>query len=96
MRDTRNDSTSFSQPLGVVGWFLQVTCTHKWIRARWPDGSYGLRCQLCMKAYRGTWNSLIAQRLSNSADPIRTRCIVGEPADASLRPKRAWIRKHWP
>jgi hypothetical protein len=39
----------------------QLTCSHKWVRARFDDGSYGLRCQLCMKHYRHTWDGLMAQ-----------------------------------
>ncbi|HVA62762.1 MAG TPA: hypothetical protein VNF74_03475 [Terriglobales bacterium] len=35
-------------------------CSHRWVRARWQDGSYGLRCAQCMKAYPHTWNEIIA------------------------------------
>lgn len=36
------------------------TCSHHWVRARWDDGSYGLRCAHCMKPYHHTWNEIIA------------------------------------
>ncbi len=36
------------------------TCNHAWVRARWEDGSYGLRCSRCMKAYPHTWDEIIA------------------------------------
>ena len=35
------------------------TCSHRWVRARWDDGTYGLRCALCMKPYRHTWDEII-------------------------------------
>ncbi|HUX68359.1 MAG TPA: hypothetical protein VMV31_12805 [Terriglobales bacterium] len=40
--------------------FGHWVCNHRWVRARWQDGSYGLRCAQCMKAYPRTWNELIA------------------------------------
>jgi hypothetical protein len=38
----------------------RMTCNHRWLRARWQDGSYGLRCSQCMKRYHNTWNDIIA------------------------------------
>ena len=38
---------------------LELACRHQWIRARGLDGSYGLRCQHCMKPYHRTWNQLL-------------------------------------
>ncbi|MGH9417189.1 MAG: hypothetical protein ACRD01_11225 [Terriglobales bacterium] len=35
------------------------TCAHQWVRARWEDGTYGLRCSRCMKPYSRTWNELV-------------------------------------
>ncbi|MGH9413988.1 MAG: hypothetical protein ACRD0Y_09645 [Terriglobales bacterium] len=29
------------------------------MRARWDDGSYGLRCSRCMAAYAHTWEDVI-------------------------------------
>lgn len=37
----------------------QWTCKHHWVRARWEDGSYGMRCAQCMKPYSHTWNELV-------------------------------------
>jgi hypothetical protein len=45
----------------ILGFLAQLTCSHKWVRARFDDGSYGLRCHLCMKAYPRTWDALVAQ-----------------------------------
>ncbi len=39
---------------------LELACRHQWIRARGLDGSYGLRCQHCMKPYHRTWNQLLS------------------------------------
>jgi hypothetical protein len=38
-----------------------LTCSHHWVRARWEDGSYGLRCQYCFKRHPQTWDQLLAQ-----------------------------------
>lgn len=48
-------------PTRVLRWLTQLTCSHHWVRARWPDGSYGLRCSACMKPYPVTWNALMEQ-----------------------------------
>lgn len=62
----------------VVGALLshvaQWSCSHKWVRARWQDGSYGLRCQNCMKRYPRTWDQIIGQQpqvLADSGSPDR-------------------------
>jgi len=52
------------------------TCSHHWVRARWSDGSYGLRCSQCMKAYRHTWDEIIA----GPAKPVQA-----EPEFTALR-----------
>ncbi len=46
-------------PRGLGRRLLELTCRHQWIRARGLDGSYGLRCQHCMKPYHRTWNQLL-------------------------------------
>ena len=38
-----------------------LTCSHHWVRARWEDGSYGLRCQYCFKRHPQTWDQVLAQ-----------------------------------
>lgn len=48
-------------PTKVIRWLTQLTCSHHWVRARWSDGSYGLRCSACMKPYAVTWNELLKQ-----------------------------------
>lgn len=45
---------------GLVRRLLELACRHQWIRARGLDGSYGLRCQHCMKPYHRTWNQLLS------------------------------------
>jgi len=37
----------------------RMTCSHHWVRARWEDGTYGLRCAECMRPYRRTWDELL-------------------------------------
>ncbi len=41
-----------------------LTCSHHWVRARWEDGSYGLRCEYCSKRHAQTWNQILAQPAS--------------------------------
>ncbi|MGH9467554.1 MAG: hypothetical protein ACRD1Y_09380 [Terriglobales bacterium] len=43
------------------------TCSHHWVRARWDDGTYGLRCSRCMAAYTHTWDDIIGQETAGSA-----------------------------
>lgn len=50
-----------------------LTCSHRWIRARWEDGSYGLRCQRCFKRHPRTWDQLLARPESPVAVlPVRS------------------------
>jgi len=44
---------------GLLNAWQRSTCSHRWIRARWGDGSYGMRCANCMKPYPRTWDDLI-------------------------------------
>lgn len=44
-----------------------LTCSHHWVRARWEDGSYGLRCEYCFKRHPQTWNQILAQPASPPA-----------------------------
>lgn len=60
----------------------RLTCNHRWVRARWVDGSYGLRCAHCMKAYAHTWNEILAQ------PPAGTREFASLPAESELAPLR--------
>ncbi|MGH9482461.1 MAG: hypothetical protein ACRD1L_10280 [Terriglobales bacterium] len=46
---------------GLLSEWQRLMCSHRWVRARWQDGSYGLRCAECMKAYPHTWEDLIAK-----------------------------------
>lgn len=45
---------------GVIGGVQRWACHHQWVRARWEDGTYGLRCSSCMKAYPHTWDDILA------------------------------------
>lgn len=45
----------------LIRWWGQAFCGHHWVRARWDDGSYGMRCQYCLKPYAYTWNDVITQ-----------------------------------
>ncbi|MGN6594114.1 MAG: hypothetical protein ACTHJX_14565 [Terriglobales bacterium] len=44
---------------GVLRAWQRSTCHHRWLRARWADGTYGLRCSRCMMAYPKTWEDVI-------------------------------------
>ncbi|MGH9393894.1 MAG: hypothetical protein ACRD1E_06965 [Terriglobales bacterium] len=37
-----------------------MSCSHRWVRARWDDGTYGLRCAACMRPYRRSWDEPLA------------------------------------
>ncbi len=50
-----------------LGRIMQLACRHHWIRARLRDGSYGLRCQFCMREYPHTWDELIRSGVSAQA-----------------------------
>lgn len=39
----------------------ELGCDHQWLRARWADGSYGLRCGRCCKKHPQTFTALIRQ-----------------------------------
>ncbi|HXE30650.1 MAG TPA: hypothetical protein VN515_02485 [Terriglobales bacterium] len=65
------------------------TCSHRWVRARWDDGSYGLRCSLCMKPYRHTWDEIIgapaaAARRGLAPQPASACTLECEPAPATV------------
>lgn len=45
----------------LLRWWSQLWCGHHWVRTRWDDGSYGLRCEHCLKPYPHTWNDLLQQ-----------------------------------
>lgn len=45
----------------------RMTCSHRWVRARWEDGTYGLRCAECMRPYRRTWDDLLAPSSGSAA-----------------------------
>ncbi len=45
---------------GILSGWQRIVCHHRWVRARWEDGSYGLRCARCMTAYPRTWDDIVA------------------------------------
>ncbi|MGH9487185.1 MAG: hypothetical protein ACRD04_06290 [Terriglobales bacterium] len=47
---------------GLLRACQQHTCKHHWVRARWENGTYGLRCARCMAAYVRTWEDVIGTR----------------------------------
>jgi hypothetical protein len=47
--------------LAFAGRMAQLTCSHQYIRARFDDGSYGLRCMHCLKQYAHTWDEVVNQ-----------------------------------
>ncbi|HZT74313.1 MAG TPA: hypothetical protein VE996_11720 [Terriglobales bacterium] len=51
-------------------WLNQLTCSHHWVRARWADGSYGLRCASCMKPYPVTFDDLMEQQTPRASSPV--------------------------
>ncbi|MGH9505878.1 MAG: hypothetical protein ACRD13_03050 [Terriglobales bacterium] len=66
-----------------------LTCSHHWVRARWEDGSYGLRCQYCLKRHPQTWDQILAQpdnpqqQLARTAQPELNTGL----APAAMRPR---------
>jgi len=52
---------------GLLSGIAQWTCPHNWVRARFEDGHYGLRCQYCMKRHERTWNQVMAQPVPRRA-----------------------------
>ena len=52
---------------GLLSGIAQWTCPHNWVRARFEDGHYGLRCQYCMKRHERTWNQVMAQPIPRRA-----------------------------
>lgn len=57
---------------GVLRSWQQHTCGHRWVRARWEDGTYGLRCVRCMAAYEHTWEDIIGPAATPQADASTT------------------------
>lgn len=53
---------------GMLRAWQRSICKHRWVRARWEDGSYGLRCAHCMQAYPKTWEDVIG-RSGEAAPP---------------------------
>lgn len=64
----------------LLGDWQRWTCNHQWVRARWQDGSYGLRCSNCMKAYPHTWNEIIGSKPTVCS--ASTAAIEASVADA--------------
>jgi hypothetical protein len=54
----------------VLGW-QHLACHHRWVRARWEDGSYGFRCAQCMKPYPRTWNDIVAGDAAGGARALK-------------------------
>ena len=49
-----------AQPVNsFLRWWGQHTCRHQFVRARFEDGGYGLRCMHCLRPYPTTWNDLV-------------------------------------
>ena len=46
---------------GMLRAWQRSTCHHRWLRARWADGTYGLRCSRCMVAYPHTWEEVMGR-----------------------------------
>lgn len=45
----------------LLNLWVRAWCSHHWVRTRWDDGSYGLRCEHCLKPYPVTWNDVLQQ-----------------------------------
>ncbi|HVB40489.1 MAG TPA: hypothetical protein VNE83_06285 [Terriglobales bacterium] len=67
----------------MLGEWQRWTCSHQWVRARWDDGSYGLRCAQCMKPYARTWNEIISQPPLTSLETPLAASLAALPARAS-------------
>lgn len=59
---------------GLLRQWQNHTCNHQWVRARWEDGSYGLRCARCMTAYAHTWNEVMGT--PTAAAPVALRVVA--------------------
>ncbi|MGH9475568.1 MAG: hypothetical protein ACRD1C_04475 [Terriglobales bacterium] len=57
---------------GLLRGWQQHTCGHRWVRARWDNGTYGLRCARCMVAYERTWEDVIGQPAAAAIAPGAT------------------------
>lgn len=70
--------------LGLLNGLQRLTCHHQWVRARWRDGSYGLRCASCMKAYPHTWDEILATPAPGTASPGAVVAIDARKLDPEL------------
>ena len=75
----------------LLGEWQRWTCSHQWVRARWEDGSYGLRCAQCMKPYARTWNEIISQPPlaslgAPSAAPLAASLVAPLAASITVAP----------
>lgn len=72
-------------------WYSQLTCSHRWVRARWDDGRYGLRCGACMKLYPMTWNDLLVLEVPGhqaSVVPLVATAARSGPVPVESQPAR--------
>jgi hypothetical protein len=70
---------------GVLRAWQRSTCHHRWLRARWADGTYGLRCARCMMAYPKTWEDVIGRATASAppdtaVHPTASLTELGRPA----------------
>lgn len=67
---------------GLLRQWQNHTCNHQWVRARWDDGSYGLRCARCMTAYAHTWNEVLGA--STAAAPVALKVVAATTSLTNL------------
>lgn len=73
----------------VISALGQLGCKHQWIRARWDDGSYGLRCSQCMKPHKQTLTELIRQPHLVAGARRPRNYTAAEPASWAARIRQA-------
>lgn len=57
---------------------------HEWLRARFEDGSYGLRCAVCQKPYPVKLSALVGEPSIASRIEGRANRSLAESADAPM------------
>ncbi len=55
-----------------------IFCRHHYIRARFSNGDYGLRCQHCQRPYIHTWNEILGITSRRKRRPVVSTAQVVE------------------
>lgn len=71
----------------LLNLWARAWCGHHFVRTRWDDGSYGLRCEFCLKPYPVTWNDVLQQSLPQFRHPPELPRPLSQNSPA-------WSRSH--